>query len=115
MDDLPQSLKTLFQATEIDGETVGRGGHPGQNYLAYRDAKALGPGLNELFPEASPVGKLYLAALIREIVPSRGTALLRTLTSDRTVVTQMRGYIRSGTTVGAVARQLLDPTNDFQF
>ena len=111
----PQELQMLATAKTFDDEVAGErpGNGQSQTYAAFHKlvvAEKPVPTvvLKALKKKSTAAGRLYIAALIREIDPPAGIVALRELLNDSTKVTYVSGCEGLEYSVGEIAKQLLD-------
>jgi hypothetical protein len=113
---LQNSLEVLSQAQGIEGAYLGFAAVPNPAYQplnrAFKQAVARGNAVNlsqieELMKQASPAGRLYLAALLQRLNKKEGDRVLNTLISDTSTVTERSGCTIDSRKVGDVAQELL--------
>jgi hypothetical protein len=109
----PQELQILATAKTFDDEVAGKPGNKSQTYAAFHKlviAEKPVPTavLKALKKKSTAAGRLYIAALIRELDPPAGIVALRELFNDSTKVTYVSGCEGLEYSVGEIAKQLLD-------
>ncbi|MBW4623611.1 MAG: hypothetical protein KME17_30160 [Cyanosarcina radialis HA8281-LM2] len=109
-------LQVLSNAQGIEGAYIGYAAAPNPAYkpikiafqqaLADKNSNSIGE-LRELMNQASPAGRIYIAALIQRLDKTEGDRILTALQSDSSVVTERSGCTIGGRTVGDLATDLL--------
>jgi hypothetical protein len=113
--ELDKQLEALTHAQGIEGSRIGYAATPNPAYepieRTFRQALQRGnieiSQLKKLMKQASPAGRLYLAALIQRLDKEEGDRLLTNLLSDKSIISERSGCTVDSRTVGDVATELL--------
>jgi hypothetical protein len=109
---LPSYLVTVLEAGSLDDAGVGYAAEETETFKAFTQtlaaATSLYPKLRDIYPSATPAGKIYLARVIYAVHPDEGRQLLRQLTTDSSPVTSYSGCIIMETTVSQIAKEELE-------
>lgn len=111
-------LNKLSAATIFQTATIGEG-TKSELYDTFHtlvvDGKVPTAEVKALIAKSTPAGKLYLAALIREIDSAQGIVVLRGLLQDHSEVRFQSGCAVTPAKVDQIAKSLLDDGKYFDF
>lgn len=93
----PSFLVTLSTAQTLDDRFIGFAGTPSPLYRAFEQAQAAGssllPLLKDVFPKATPAGKIYIVRLIQQINSLEGHRRWKQLQADSSTVSTRSGCL----------------------
>jgi len=109
--ELPSSILKLFSARRLENSVAGEGARS-RLYTYYKEARELPLEAHSwaiywLRRDGTPAGKLYAGFLMLKIDESAGMQMFRSLESDNSKVEYQSGCEVETTTVGAVAKELV--------
>lgn len=107
----PNMLNKLSHATCFQNSTLGEGTKSDLYdtfHSLVEDGKVPTADVKALIAKSTPAGKLYLAALIREIDSPQGIVVLRSLLQDQSDVNFQSGCFMTPAKVNQIAKSLLE-------